>query len=242
MIVRVLGRGAAFAFCLFLGATVNVSIFLLLAHMNSPANVSAPEAPLTASLVRIDPAIELEKEAPQEVKEEDYEPQDEELKLEMEVPQEAVDHELMETPLDLTMPSMSAVMVARVRDIPKKTSDFVAPKPAARPRPVVKAVVQGPRRADNVDRPPREHLSNRKPKYPRAALRRRLKGRVIVRLLIDEEGLVKEATVLKVVGPASFAEAVKDVVDNWRFDPAWDKGRFVAVWALKTIQFKPKRT
>ncbi|MDF1661898.1 MAG: energy transducer TonB [Planctomycetota bacterium] len=242
--LRLLGRSVSFGLSLGASVALNGLIFYGLAHMNTPKTIVAPEAPGPALFARIDPRVELEKEEPKEIEEEEYEPEDEEVDLEMEMPQETVSHEAMETPIDMSVPAMSSVMVARqvLRDPTAKTVDIRKSSGPVKARPVKRPVIRrGPRRADKVERPPREHSSNRKPKYPRALERRRRSGSVDVALLIDEAGFVKKAKVLRVSGSDSFGKAVLAAVQEWRFDPAWHQGRYVSVWAKKTIRFMPKR-
>lgn len=241
--LRILGRSVSFGVSLGASVALNGLIFYGLAHMNTPKEMVAPEAPGPGLFARIDPQVELQKEEKKPVEEEDYEPEDEEVDLEMEMPQETVTHEAMETPIDMSVPSMSSVMVARqvLRDPTVKTTDIPKKKPG-KVGPVKRPVVRrGPRRADRVDRPPREHSSNARPEYPRALERRRRAGSVDVALLIDEAGFVKKAKVLRSTGSQSFGKAVMAVVKDWRFDPAWHQGRYVSVWAKKTIRFVPKR-
>lgn len=242
--LRLLGRSVSFGLSLGASIALNGLIFYGLAHMNTPKTVVAPEAPGPGLFARVDPAVELEKEEPKELEEEDYEPEDEEVDYEMEMPQETVSHEAMETPIDINISAMSSVMVARqvLRDPTVKTVDIRKsrnkPQGGVVKRPVIR---RGPRRADKVERPPREHSSNRKPTYPRALERRRRSGSVDVALLIDEAGFVKKSKLLRVTGSDSFGKSVLAAVKEWRFDPAWHKGRYVSVWAKKTIRFRPQR-
>jgi periplasmic protein TonB len=240
LLIKMVGRSLVVIISLLASAALNVLLFFILGQMNRPVAVKAPDAQGGVRLVRIDAKVELEERKRPDKKEEDLEAPEEELELDFDVPEEQLDHEPIETPLDLTVPSIAAVLVARPRErVKAKTSDVVR-KPRLQEA-TIRPRRTGPRRADSVDRPPRGHLSNKEPKYPRGALRRRLKGAVTVRLLIDEAGLVAEVNVLRVIGLKSFEGAVLKVVADWRFDPAWHQGRFVKVWALKTIRFKPRR-
>lgn len=54
--------------------------------------------------------------------------------------------------------------------------------------------------------------------YPRAALRQRIRGQVLVRCLISSEGKLREASVLQSLGPAFDDESlrvVRSLPDKW---------------------------
>lgn len=57
------------------------------------------------------------------------------------------------------------------------------------------------------------------PTYPPAAVKRKQQGRVVVQVLIDEQGIL--STIKPVEAPdASFLEAVKRAVKQWKFGAA----------------------
>jgi len=88
-----------------------------------------------------------------------------------------------------------------------------------------------------VDRPPREIFAP-PPRFPARARRRGLEGEVTVRLVIDEEGRVVEAELVRVMGDASFGDAALEAVRGWRYTAAWHRGRVVRVFGTKTIAFR----
>jgi len=90
--------------------------------------------------------------------------------------------------------------------------------------------------ADSVDEPPRERYVP-PPRYPHEALTRGIEGEVVVKLLINERGVVKDVQVVQVTGDESFRDAVLDVARTWQFRPARDDGHPVAVWGIKRIRF-----
>lgn len=73
--------------------------------------------------------------------------------------------------------------------------------------------------------------------YPKSALRKHIKGYVIVNLLIGEDGSVEIAKVLESNPVGVFDQAALNGVRNWRFSPAQYKGKPVKIWAKQKIRF-----
>lgn len=75
------------------------------------------------------------------------------------------------------------------------------------------------------------------PKYPELAMRAGLEGTVLIRLWIDRNGTVKQASILKsdaeIFNDVSLAAAKKLV-----FRPTSCDGRRISVWARIPIRFK----
>lgn len=61
------------------------------------------------------------------------------------------------------------------------------------------------------------------PVYPAKALRNRIEGRVLVRLVIDDAGTVVSANILSAIDP-ELGVAALDTVRKWQFTPALDAG------------------
>jgi TonB family protein len=61
---------------------------------------------------------------------------------------------------------------------------------------------------------------------------------VIVDLLIDRSGFVRDATVVQGMGHG-LSEAAVDAVKQWQFEPSMDEGVPVEVAYEVTIDFKP---
>jgi protein TonB len=74
------------------------------------------------------------------------------------------------------------------------------------------------------------------PEYPDSATRERVRGIVILQLVIDSEGVVRTTRVLRSVAPLD--DAAVDAVCQWRFAPARLKGRAVAVRMAVTVTFR----
>ncbi|MCP3061306.1 TonB-dependent siderophore myxochelin receptor MxcH [Myxococcus sp. K38C18041901] len=96
---------------------------------------------------------------------------------------------------------------------PPPTSAADAPSPQAAP---TNEEVQVPRRIDSVVVP-----------YPEAEQAARREGEVVLRLTLDETGVVTDSEVVRSAGPA-FDEAVRTASLSFRFEPARVRGEPVA--------------
>jgi TonB family protein len=76
------------------------------------------------------------------------------------------------------------------------------------------------------------------PVYPARALRNRIEGRVVVRLIVDENGNVGSARVLEATNP-EFADAALEAAKRWLFTPALYSGRPVACSVDAPVVFSP---
>lgn len=75
------------------------------------------------------------------------------------------------------------------------------------------------------------------PIYPEAARAAKQEGRVIVDLLVDENGVVTEARVAR-SDNAVFDEAALAAVRQWRFKPGLDEGKPVPFGLVGPVEFK----
>jgi protein TonB len=76
------------------------------------------------------------------------------------------------------------------------------------------------------------------PAYPRDALRTGAEGTVLLRVLVDVDGRPLEVIVDRSSGHRSLdREAVRQVQQRWRFEPAMRDGRAVQAWGLVPIGF-----
>jgi len=73
--------------------------------------------------------------------------------------------------------------------------------------------------------------------YPDLAVRSRIQGKVIVQALIDKEGNVESASILKGIG-AGCDEAAVTAVMNTKFIPGKQRGKAVRVYVSVPIMFK----
>ena len=87
----------------------------------------------------------------------------------------------------------------------------------------------------NVTRP--EKISAPSPQYTDEARRARIQGVVIVRTIIDCDGLVTDISVLQGL-PLGLTESVVEAISRWRFEPARMDGRPVSVYYNLTVNFR----
>ncbi len=73
--------------------------------------------------------------------------------------------------------------------------------------------------------------------YPKEAKDKKIEGKVIVRLLVDQEGAVEEHKVLK-YADASLRSAVEKHVYDLKFKPGQKDGKAVKVWVTLPFSFK----
>jgi protein TonB len=76
--------------------------------------------------------------------------------------------------------------------------------------------------------------------YPPAARQQGITGKVVVLVLVNEEGAVTDAKLQQGVGPRSgINEAVLDAVRHAKFRPATKNGVPVKMWRTVVIDVKP---
>lgn len=77
------------------------------------------------------------------------------------------------------------------------------------------------------------------PVYPELAERAGIEGRVWVKVLVDEQGFVRQAVIAKASGTsAGFEEAALAAAMNNRYRPALQNGRPVMVWLTYKVDFE----
>jgi len=90
---------------------------------------------------------------------------------------------------------------------------------------------------EEVDSPPKIARIV-KPSYPPIALKARVGGIVVLRVLVSEKGAPAEIEVLR-SAPAGLTEAATAAVRNWTFEPARKAGVPVRTWMTVPIPFEP---
>jgi len=86
----------------------------------------------------------------------------------------------------------------------------------------------------SIDSP--EVVGQVKPKYTAEAREKRVTGTVIVEIVIDREGCVQEARVLKGL-PFGLNESALAAVKGWAFQPATLSGEPVSVYLVVTVNY-----
>jgi len=89
-----------------------------------------------------------------------------------------------------------------------------------------------------VSNPTRIEESYVQPEYPELARQARLEGTVILQVVIQKDGSVSEPQILRVDKPnLGFETAAQEAVLRWRYEPATQNGRPVAVYLTVHVQF-----
>lgn len=88
----------------------------------------------------------------------------------------------------------------------------------------------------DVDAPP-SVCSKVPPDYPRRARRTGTEGRVVLRLLVHENGAPGHLSVVESTPPGIFDQSAMEAVARWRFAPGRREGRAVPTWVLLPVRF-----
>ena len=120
-------------------------------------------------------------------------------------------------PPDIPPPPQTVVAptITAVSPEPPKQEYVIAPPPpvVAPPAPPKPAIRRGIQRISGDD-----------PSYPREAIRAGVaKGRVLVRLLIDEKGNVTQVIIVSADPPRVFDRVVTNALADWKFRPEGEK-------------------
>ena len=83
-----------------------------------------------------------------------------------------------------------------------------------------------------------EIIYKHKPAYPRFAKQAGLEGKVVVKVLLNEEGNVLDAVVYVSSGTASLDDAAISAAAKCKFKPGIQNGRPVKVWVTYSVEFK----
>ncbi len=146
-------------------------------------------------------------------------------------------------------PDSLYVSLIGVEDAPShwfvRTRDFDR-RDSSRVRKIRLPLGDRPRRLD-VEQLPRETdsvyyedapiaISHPEAAYPIFAREARIQGDVLLRVLVDKDGRVKNVKVVR--GVKGLDDAAVDAVKNWVFKPALSNNKPVAVWIEIPIQFR----
>lgn len=75
-------------------------------------------------------------------------------------------------------------------------------------------------------------------KYPAQALHSRLQGQVILKVLVDENGVPQEVAIEQSSGYTLLDRSAREqVLKGWKFEPAMVNGRAVRAWARVPVTF-----
>ena len=107
----------------------------------------------------------------------------------------------------------------------------LAPEPTPEPRDTTIRVRAG------IDLKEPKRLLEVKPIYPEVARRAGIQGVVILEVIVDTEGAVRDLRVLRGL-PLGMTEAAEDAVRRWQWEPATYNGRPVEVYVNVSVIFK----
>ncbi|CAA6815904.1 MAG: Protein TonB [uncultured Sulfurovum sp.] len=131
------------------------------------------------------------------------------------------------------MPNLSASLSGIAMDIPEFATDSIGGDATDLLDEISEDTVMT---GNTVDVKPKV-LSRSQMEYPVAAMKKRIKGYVIVNVLIDKQGSVETAQVLEAFPAGVFDAVALNGVRSWRFAPAKYKGQAVKVWAKQKVRF-----
>lgn len=86
---------------------------------------------------------------------------------------------------------------------------------------------------------PRPLASNPTPRYPNEALRAGVGGTVMVRAVVDANGVPTDVAVVERSGHRELDRAAQAAVRKWRFEPAMRNGKAVSSTVQVPVDFKP---
>ena len=131
------------------------------------------------------------------------------------------------------LPNLSASLSGIAMDIPEFATDSIGGDATDLLDEISEDTVMT---GNTVDVKPKV-LSRSQMEYPPSAMKKRIKGYVIVNVLIDKQGSVETAQVLEAFPAGVFDAVALNGVRSWRFSPAKYKGQAVKVWAKQKVRF-----
>jgi protein TonB len=146
------------------------------------------------------------------------------------------------------LPKPPPVEEKKVEVVPEPVLEPVAPVAVAEPAPVPAEIISAPPQKaapplmvtdiaglDNTDFNP---LYNPKPAYPALARAAGIEGEVVVELIIEKDGRVKQFSILSTSGHQQFALETSKVIRHWRFPVPRLHGEPVKVKYEYTVVFR----
>jgi len=138
-------------------------------------------------------------------------------------------------------PATPAPVPEALPEPPAPVATAVAPTPAPSPAPV--PTPQGTAPPLVVAKPATpasfnaDYLNNPAPEYPPLSRRLREEGKVILRVLVNEQGLPAEVQLKNSSGFKRLDSVALDTVKHWRFVPARRGSEPIAAWVLVPLSF-----
>lgn len=200
-------------------AGLNLAMYLLMPHLIDPA----PSRPSVAMLVPQVNVIRIKRPEPSEpsVKRRDVKPPDPPKTKNTHAPQRPVQ-------VKLTLPFE---INPRLPGGPGTLN-----LPPLESAPIISANLSDVFSAGQLDAP-LTTLVRIPPLYPMRARKRGIEGWVKVAFIVDEQGHVRDVSILKAEPPGLFEQSVKSCVAGWRFKPGTVEGIPVRTKAETTIRY-----
>lgn len=79
-----------------------------------------------------------------------------------------------------------------------------------------------------------------KPRYPESARRQGFEGTTLLKIHVSERGMVEDVLIERSAGSQDLDLAAMEAVKQWRFEPARQGNRPVAVWVMLPVRFALK--
>jgi TonB family protein len=79
-----------------------------------------------------------------------------------------------------------------------------------------------------------------KPRYPESARRQGVEGTTLLKIYVTDRGLVEDVLIEHSAGHHDLDFAAMEAVKRWRFEPARQGNRAVAVWVMLPVRFTLK--
>lgn len=133
------------------------------------------------------------------------------------------------TPISTSIPIMPTIA-----DLPLQVPVLAVPRLSGLSLPSVAPVIAG---IKDVDKAP-ELLRFIQPKMPVAGRKFKRGGKVLLRLIVEADGIVSQAEVLEAEPKQVFDQSAIEAARKWRFKPAVLSGKAVKVFVDVPINFK----
>ncbi len=130
------------------------------------------------------------------------------------------------------LPNLNSLLGGIEMDIPEFASEDITGDASD----ILGEIADSTMSEGTVDTKPRA-VSRSAMEYPKSAMKKRIKGYVVVNLLIAKDGSVEMAQILESNPAGVFDNSALSGVRSWRFAPAKYKGKPVKVWAKQKIRF-----
>lgn len=83
-----------------------------------------------------------------------------------------------------------------------------------------------------------QYLNNPAPIYPKTARDRGIEGKILLEVVVKEDGSALNVKLLSSSGSSLLDESAIDAVKNWQFIPAKKFGKFIQAKVIVPIEFK----